>query len=384
MEDPTEDTDKQHQGNEFVQVKEEPLEMDEHCQDEVDFMNLMASTETDTNIINTSVYTNNEVPVVTANSTDDYTEKTLFLCDTCLQPFTNKANLRKHMRIHDKIKPYKCDICGWAFAMKQNMQFHRRIHTGERPHQCSVCGKTFNRSHHVVRHMAIHSASKKQFKCEICALDFHRKDHLQVHMKTHEPPNSRVKMCPYCGKCYKVGASLEKHIKDLHSEKNEIPEITKTDTRGEKTYECGECGKLFAQLKHLESHMLTHSILPEIHECDVCSKSFSTLKLLKEHHHCKKSRKKTQEDKSRNCIFCGKLFKGDKRLENHIKKKHLKEYGTYGKGEANVDESSQLENLKKKRNEEVLMDETSNQCNDETNAKFDTMDVIIKVEPEEN
>ncbi|VDI27651.1 Hypothetical predicted protein [Mytilus galloprovincialis] len=278
MEDPTEDTDKQHQGNEFVQVKEEPLEMDEHCQDEVDFMNLMASTETDTNIINTSVYTNNEAPVVTANSTDDYTEKTLFLCDTCLQPFTNKANLRKHMRIHDKIKPYKCDICGWAFAMKQNMQFHRRIHTGERPHQCSVCGKTFNRSHHVVRHMAIHSASKKQFKCEICALDFHRKDHLQVHMKTHEPPNSRVKMCPYCGKCYK----------------------------------------------------------------------------------------------------------GDKRLENHIKKKHLKEYGTYGTGEANVDESSQLENLKKKRNEEVLMDETSNQCNDETNAEFDTMDVIIKVEPEEN
>lgn len=30
------------------------------------------------------------------------------------------------------------------------------------------------------------------------------------------------------------------------------------------------------------------------------------------------------------------------------------------------------------------MDETSNQCNDETNAEFDTMDVIIKVEPEEN
>lgn len=381
MEDSTEDTDEQLSGNEFVQVKEEPLEMDENCQDEINFMNLIASTETDTNIINTSVTANKEAPVTT-DSTDDYTEKTLFLCDICLQPFTNKPNLRKHMRIHDKIKPYKCDICGMAFTMKQNMQNHRLTHTGERPHKCSVCGKTFNRSHHLTRHMAIHFTSKKQFKCEICSLDFRRKDHLQVHMKTHEPPVSRVKMCPYCGKCYKVGVRLEKHIKNLHTEKKEIPEITKTDTTGEKTHECGECGKLFAQLKDLESHMLIHSILPEIHECNVCGKSFSTLQHLKEHDQCKKSCKKTLEDKSRNCIFCGRIFMGDKRLENHIKKLHLEEYRTYGMGEANESESFQLENLKKIRNEEGLMDETSN---DETNAsaEFDTIDVTIKVEPEE-
>ncbi|XP_052101778.1 zinc finger protein OZF-like [Mytilus californianus] len=381
MGDSNEDTDEQLSGNEFVQVKEEPLEMEENCGDEIGFMNMIASTETDTNTINTSVTINKEAPV-TADSTDDNTEKTLFLCDICFKPFTHKPNLRKHMRIHEKIKPYKCDICRMAFTMKQNMQTHRLTHTGERPHQCSVCGKTFNRSHHVTRHMAIHLMSKKQFKCEICSLDFHRKDHLQVHMKTHEPPVFRVKICPYCGKCYKGGVRLNKHIKDLHTETKEIPEITKTVMTAEKTNECGVCGKLFAQLKHLESHMLIHSILPEIHECNVCGKSFSTLQHLKEHDHCKKSRKKSLEDKRRNCIFCGRIFMGDKRLENHIKKLHLEEYRTYGMGEANESESFQLENLKEKRNEESFMDETRK---GETNAtvEFDTLDVTIKVEPEE-
>ena len=51
------------------------------------------------------------------------------------QAFMQYSSLQKHMRVHDKMKPYKCHFpnCKLAFSQVNNLQRHMRRHTGEKP-----------------------------------------------------------------------------------------------------------------------------------------------------------------------------------------------------------------------------------------------------------
>lgn len=74
--------------------------------------------------------------------------------------------------------------------------------------------------------------------------------------------NIRTLECAHCAKKFKTKASLEGHIKTLHSDRVE-----------EKQFVCGICSRSYFHKRHLDYHLRKHNN-DRRYECDKCDKSF--------------------------------------------------------------------------------------------------------------
>lgn len=82
----------------------------------------------------------------------------IYACEVCKKAFVTMPKLKRHMLIHDGIRPFKCTEpgCGKGFTTNSNLNVHRRQHTGEKPFSCSVCGRQFAHHSHAKAHLKVH------------------------------------------------------------------------------------------------------------------------------------------------------------------------------------------------------------------------------------
>ena len=134
-----------------------------------------------------------------------------------------------HHKIHSSRKSFKCSFCEKCYTTQANLDRHIRIiHKQKRQHTCSTCRKTFAQLASLRIHQSIHEAERK-FGCDLCTLKFKSEVHLKLHKKRHLPTEYRSK------------------------QKYSPPK--KAFKPPPKLCVCNECGKRFASVAMLRSHM---------------------------------------------------------------------------------------------------------------------------------
>lgn len=139
-----------------------------------------------------------------------------FECPECHKIFAENKILKRHLKIHNPIKPHICDVCKMAFAESSNLTKHMKKHTGElrnivgKPNLCSVCGKGFKWASSLSKHMK-HHTRHKILNCPYCTKYYVEARSLNIHLRSHTGEKPFV--CDICNKAFTQTGNLEKHMR---------------------------------------------------------------------------------------------------------------------------------------------------------------------------
>ena len=110
-----------------------------------------------------------------------------YLCGQCGQVFSSQSGFRSHVANHlgkDYIKRnVKCNICDKLFRCLSDMKTHMVVHSKERPFICSWpnCDQAFSQKASLKDHINVH---EKRYQCQLCEKAFGRERYLSMHNKT--------------------------------------------------------------------------------------------------------------------------------------------------------------------------------------------------------
>ena len=109
-------------------------------------------------------------------------------CEVCEKSFRDSYDLKVHMRIHTKEKPYECDVCEKRFTRSGNLKTHVRTQHAKgvkrkRTHECDVCEKVFRSPSALAIHMRIHT-NEKPYECDVCKKRYRYAQSLRYHTRT--------------------------------------------------------------------------------------------------------------------------------------------------------------------------------------------------------
>lgn len=234
-------------------------------------------------------------------SKDELIHENKFKCDICEKLIAGVYGLKKHMAIHNGIKPYKCHICGESFVQKSNLNYHIKSHNNEKKYKCGNCGMAFIRqgdlNYHMKRHMVDKNGKQsKGFMCDCCGKVLADRKNLANHVLLHSGGSKYN--CEHCDKCFHCTDALKEHTRRQHL--------------SSKTYQCDLCGKVLASPHSLTSHMMIHTG-EKPYKCDQCKATFRKSGTLKAHCVLHTGEMPFM------CIKCGTRFKHRNQLHVHRK-----------------------------------------------------------------
>ena len=136
----------------------------------------------------------------TSKPRGEHTGEKPFKCNHpgCKRAFTQKGNLKVHVRSHTGEKPYKCNHpgCDKAFTQSSTLKYHVRSHTGEKPFKCNHpgCKKAFTASSNLKIHERRHTG-EKPYKCNHpgCDKAFTASGQLKVHVRRRHPKKKTLR-----------------------------------------------------------------------------------------------------------------------------------------------------------------------------------------------
>lgn len=133
-----------------------------------------------------------QVETVPAASSPKPPAEATYRCYVCRKMFSQRYNLRRHMRSQHGEAPNMCQYCGKTFKRTSGLQTHELTHSGERPHQCSMCGRCFTQKHHMMRHQLVH-VPKVNVVCPVCNRGFSYASSFFEHMAAHDAEEEEKK-----------------------------------------------------------------------------------------------------------------------------------------------------------------------------------------------
>jgi len=161
-----------------------------------------------------------------------------YICKICHYSFNQKTDLIRHeekhkpsdeiscskctfqckthteMQVHNtKYHPFtsvsfKCETCSKTFGRSSHYKRHLTIHQGIKPHTCKQCGKSFNQKTDLKRHLNSHLKNQikgvenkkgklqRERNCKVCSKEFTNQGELFNHLITHEKIQPRKDNTP--------------------------------------------------------------------------------------------------------------------------------------------------------------------------------------------
>ena len=174
-----------------------------------------------------------------ANEDDD----DVFQCQICNKTFTDFVQIKQHKIACTCIKKKNVHPkCNKGFDQKAHYQQHFDYrHTNKKPQfVCEPCQKTFKLKKVWQEHnRRLHNTDDYKYLCDTCSCGFFHLGEFKAHRAKHT--NIKPFMCGICKNAsFAVISRLQKHLETCGKEGN---------------VKCKTCGKLFNDLKSLNTHM---------------------------------------------------------------------------------------------------------------------------------
>ena len=202
----------------------------------------------------------------------------------------------------------RCAICDISYAKdKGNIKLREHMkseHNVKVEDVCTICNKRLGSKMKLKSHVMRHHRDA----CNVCFEQFESKKHLEVHVtSTHILPDFQFRLrCVICDISYskKDKGKLRKHMKFEHNV----------------GYICSICQKKLPSKLTLKQHNTQEhkTVIKESNLCFKCGKSFKTQTYLDEH----VSRNCGNQIKGNKCSICGETFESRSLTMEHVATKH--------------------------------------------------------------
>jgi hypothetical protein len=190
-------------------------------------------------------------------------------CADCDRTYLNILDYEKHVKTHEKNRPYQCSYCDKAFAFKQGLERHEVIHDVKSlPNPCQYCDMRFPSAARLQRHLSQKHAGMRPFPCSKCPKRFSMSHHLYRHMRTAHPDTGEntTLQCPECEEIYNNRDTFFHHALE----------------HANMTMTCPMCKLVFETADDAAEHVEKHST-SDMHFCDYCNLIYMTAEDLQAH-----------------------------------------------------------------------------------------------------
>ncbi|XP_072744533.1 uncharacterized protein [Anoplolepis gracilipes] len=186
---------------------------------------------------------------------------------------------------------YHCKLCGVFFASQSLLDNHEIEHKGKRKNTCAQCGRVFRTGVSLRKHMKMHSVRKSGRKGNSLAVAGRA-----ASLKKVKKEKSELEfLCKTCNKVFRHKSNYQKHL--LRHTVGDLP--------------CKHCPKKFRLFRDLTRHEKTH-FLPS-YMCKECDYETTVLAALSIH----MTRHMDKADLPFKCNECDKRFRKKLDLQEH-------------------------------------------------------------------
>ncbi|XP_036381781.1 zinc finger protein 646 isoform X2 [Megalops cyprinoides] len=245
-------------------------------------------------------------------------DEEVYQCSVCRNHYTSMRALRSHLRGHTHSHSTSTSTGPSSLSSLEK----EVVEPGESQEEqssliiCSTCGESFSREQDLQTHQLMHNQGTEGKDVQSKGGNNHctsiKKDERMI--------------CGVCGVACRDYLQLETHLctgQERGGKKNKEKEAAavivsrvsgdhqKRSDSGDRPHKCDQCGRAYRHAGSLLNHKKSHKT--GVFRCFVCQKRFYNLLALKNH-------QRTHFDVKRHkCDECGKAFKIQKQLMNHLR-----------------------------------------------------------------